>query len=151
MLQSSSPSPLPAYNETSALAARLERASPYVLSILRIMAALLFLQHGLSKFFGFPARTMAAPGLFDIEWFAALIEFGGGILLTLGLFTRPIALIMSGEMVIGCFLAHAPHGFYPYLNHGELAVLYCFVFLYFIFAGAGPLSLDALLWKRKRS
>ena len=151
MLQSSSPSPLPAYNETSGLSARLERASPYVLSVLRIMAALLFLEHGLSKFFGFPARTMVAPGLFEIEWFAALIEFGGGILLTLGLFTRPIALIMSGEMAIGYFLAHAPQGFYPYLNHGELAVLYCFVFLYFIFAGAGPLSLDALLWRRKRS
>jgi putative oxidoreductase len=150
MLQASSLSPPPAHSGTSGLAARLERFSPYVLSILRIMAALLFLEHGLSKFFGFPARTMAAPELFDIEWFAALIEFGGGILLTLGLFTRPIALIVSGEMAVGYFLAHAPHGFYPYLNHGELAIMYCFVFFYFIFAGAGPLSLDALLWKRKR-
>jgi putative oxidoreductase len=151
MLQASPPPPPPAHGETSGLSARLERVSPYVLSILRIMAALLFLEHGLAKFFGFPARTMAAPGLFDVEWFAALIEFGGGILLALGLFTRPIALLMSGEMAIGYFLAHAPHGFYPYLNHGELAILYCFVFLYFIFAGAGPLSLDALLWTRKRS
>ncbi len=120
-----------------------------MLSILRIMAALLFLEHGLSKFFGFPARTMAAPALFDMEWFAAAIEFGGGILLTLGLFTRPVALIMSGEMAIGYFLFHAPDGFYPYLNHGELAVMYCFVFFYFVFAGAGPLSLDALLWRWK--
>jgi putative oxidoreductase len=70
--------------------------------------------------------------------------------LTLGLFTRPVALIMSGEMAIGYFLVHAPRGFYPYLNHGELAIMYCFVFLYFVFAGAGPLSLDALLWRRKR-
>jgi len=132
---------------TTSPAAPLKRVAPYVLSVLRIMAALLFLEHGLSKFFGFPARTMDAPVLFDMEWFAALIEFGGGILLTLGLFTQPVALIMSGEMAIGYFLFHASQGFYPYLNHGELAIMYCFVFLYFVFAGAGPWSLDALLWR----
>lgn len=134
----------------SSAGASLERFSPYVLSILRIMAALLFLEHGLAKFFGFPARTMPLPELFHLEWFAALIEFAGGILLALGLFTRPVALIMSGEMAIGYFLFHAPQGFYPYLNHGELAIMYCFAFLYFAFAGAGPLSLDALIRRSPR-
>ncbi len=120
-----------------------------MLSILRIIAALLFLEHGLSKFFGFP-QPMAAPHPFTLEWFSGAIELAGGVLVTLGLFTRAAALIMSGEMAVGYFLFHAPHSFYPYINHGELAVLYCFVFLYLVFAGAGPLSLDALLWKGPR-
>src|SRR5271155_45132 len=89
----------------------LDRFAPYVLSILRIMAALLFMEHGLAKYFGFPAATMPPPPLFDLEWFAALIEFGGGVLLTLGLFSRAAALIMSGEMAIGYFMFHAPQGF----------------------------------------
>jgi len=132
-------------------ATSLDRFAPYVLSILRIMAALLFMEHGLAKYFGFPAATMPPPPLFDLEWFAALIEFGGGVLLTLGLFSRPAALIMSGEMAIGYFMFHAPQGFYPYLNHGEAAVLYCFIFLYLVFAGPGPWSLDALLWRKTRA
>ena len=131
------------------MAGGLARISPYVLSLLRIMAALLFLQHGLSKFFGFPSANGPHPtALFDLEWFAALIEFGGGVLLTLGLFTRVVAFVASGEMAIGYFLFHAPQNFYPALNHGELAIMFCFVFLYLIFAGAGPLSLDALIWGR---
>jgi putative oxidoreductase len=134
----------------SAIELFVQSVAPYVLSILRIMAALLFMEHGLSKFFGFPSHTAPAPALFDLEWFAALIEFGGGVLLTLGLFTRVAALIMSGEMAIGYFLFHAPQGFYPYVNQGELAVMYCFVFLYFVFAGGGPWSLDALLWGKTR-
>ena len=88
--------------------------------------------------------------VFSMEWFAGLIEFAGGILLALGLFTRAAALIMSGEMAIGYFLFHATHGFFPMLNRGDAAILYCFVFLYLVFAGAGPWSLDALLWKRAR-
>ena len=128
----------------------LDGLAPYVLSLLRIMAALLFLEHGLSKFFGFPSATAPHPALFDMEWFAASIEFGGGVLLTLGLFTRVAALLMSGEMAVGYFLFHAPAGFYPYLNHGELAIMYCFVFLYFVFAGGGPFSLDALIWRQRR-
>jgi putative oxidoreductase len=131
------------------LVAFLERLAPYVLSLLRIMAALLFLQHGASKFFGFPSPNAPHPELFDLEWFAAAIEFAGGILVTLGLFTRAAALIMSGEMAIGYFLFHAPQGFYPYLNHGELAIMFCFVFLYLVFAGPGPWSVDALLWRRR--
>jgi|HubBroStandDraft_2_1064218.scaffolds.fasta_scaffold02623_14 putative oxidoreductase len=136
-------------SEAASLAGGLARISPYVLSLLRIMAALLFLQHGLSKFFGFPSANGPHPtALFDLEWFAALIEFGGGVLLTLGLFTRVVAFVASGEMAIGYFLFHAPQNFYPALNHGELAIMFCFVFLYLIFAGAGPLSLDALIWGR---
>ena len=126
----------------------IDRCAPYLLSILRIMTALLFMEHGLAKFFGFPAATTPPPHLFDLEWFAALIEFGGGVLLTLGLFTRVVAFVASGEMAIGYFLFHAPQNFYPALNHGELAIMFCFVFLYLIFAGAGPLSLDALIWGR---
>ena len=118
----------PSAHAASSSTAMLDRLAPYVLSILRIMAALLFLQHGLSKFFGFPQAMEAFP-LFSMEWFAALI--------------------MSGEMAVGYFLFHAPHSFFPILNHGEGAVLYCFVFLYFVFAGAGPWSLDALVWKRR--
>jgi len=131
-------------------AGTLERLAPYVLSLLRIIAALLFLQHGLSKFFGFPSATAPHPTLFDLEWFSATIEMVGGVLLTFGLFTRVAALIMSGEMAVGYFLVHAPKSFYPYLNGGELAVLFCFVFFYLVFAGAGPLSLDALIFGRDR-
>jgi len=131
----------------SSLITTLNRLSPYVLSILRIMAALLFLEHGLSKFFGFPGASHPLA-LFGLEWFAALIEFVGGILLAAGLFSRAAAFIMSGEMAIGYFMFHAPQSFYPYLNHGEAAILYCFVFLYVVFAGPGPWSLDALLWRK---
>jgi len=131
-------------------AAALDRWAPYLLSVLRIVAALLFLEHGLSKFFGFPSAAMPPPHPFELEWFAAAIELAGGVLVTLGLFTRVAAFIMSGEMAIGYVLFHAPHSFYPYLNHGELAIMYCFVFLYLVFAGGGPLSLDALIWRRPR-
>jgi putative oxidoreductase len=128
----------------------LARLAPYVLSLLRIIAALLFIEHGTSKFFGFPAAGMGTPVLFNLEWFAALIEFGGGILLTFGLFTRLAALIMSGEMAVGYFMIHAPHSFFPYINHGELAIMFCFVFFYLIFAGPGPISIDALIWGKAR-
>lgn len=127
----------------------LDRLAPWVLSILRIMVALLFLEHGLSKLFGFP-QPMPPSLLFSITWFAGVIEFVGGALVALGLFTRAAAFIMSGEMAIGYFFFHAPQGFFPILNHGDAAILYCFVFLYLVFAGAGPWSLDALLWRRRR-
>jgi putative oxidoreductase len=131
--------------------ASLDRLAPYVLGILRIMAALLFLQHGLSKYFGFPSANRPHPQLFDLEWFAALIEFAGSILLALGLFTRAAAFIMSGEMAIGYFLFHAPRSFFPLVNGGDAAVLYCFVFFYLVFAGGGPWSLDALIWRKGAS
>lgn len=123
---------------------------PRLLSILRIIVGLLYMQHGLFKIFGFPPGPNPAkpyvlmtlvPGL------AGLLELIGGALVTAGLFTRIAAFILSGQMAFAYFMAHAPRGFFPYSNGGELAVLYCFVFLYLAFAGPGPWSVDRL-WKK---
>jgi putative oxidoreductase len=123
--------------------------SERVLSILRIVTALLFLQHGLSKLVGFPHVAMFDHlELFSLEGAAGAIEIVGSLLVLVGLFTRPAAFIMSGEMAIAYFLAHAPRGFIPLLNQGELAILYCFIFLYIAFAGGGSWSLDRLISKR---
>jgi putative oxidoreductase len=122
--------------------------APMLLSVLRIMSSLLLLQHGTRKLLQFPA---AQPNfaLNSMRGYAGVIELVGGILLLIGLFTRPTAFILSGMYAAAYFYAHAPRGFYPTLNAGELAVLYCFVFLYIAAAGAGPWSVDALLKKRK--
>ena len=126
------------------------RYAPTILSILRIAVALLFLAHGTGKMFGFPSANAAAtaPALFSMYWFAASIEIVGSILMVLGLFTRPVAFILSGEMAFAYFISHAPRNFYPLLNGGDAAVLFCFIFFYFAFAGAGPLSLDATMRKQ---
>ena len=126
------------------LYANLEKVRPYILSVLRIVAALLFLQSGLEKLLGFPAAVPPLSGLIVV---AALIETFGGLLLLLGLFTRWAALVMSGEMAFAYFIAHAPKSFYPAVNGGNLAVLYCFVFFYFVFARGGPWSVDRLVLK----
>ena len=128
----------------ASLNATLGKISPYFLSVLRIVAALLFLQSGLSKLFGFPA---AGPPLAGLEILAALIEFFGGLLLLFGAFTRLAALIMSGEMAFAYFIGHAPKSFFPAVNGGNLAILYCFVFLYLVFAGGGPWSIDRIVLK----
>ena len=118
--------------------------SPRLLSVLRIMTALLFLQHGTAKFFGFPHVAMFDNLQFvSLLGAAGLLELVGGVLILIGLFTRPVAFILSGFMAVAYFMAHAPQDFYPLKNQGELAVLYCFVFLYFAAAGAGEWSVDA--------
>ncbi len=121
--------------------------APRLLSVLRIVAAFLFIAHGDAKLFNF----LGAPGwkgaqaAFTMPWVAGVLEFFGGLLLLLGLFTRPVAFILSGLMAAAYFMAHAPQGFWPYVNKGELAVLYCFVFLYLAAAGGGPWSVDRAL------
>jgi putative oxidoreductase len=128
---------------TRSSAEGLARYEPYVLSIVRIVVALLFFEHGLSRLFGFPS-PLPTPALFSMYWFAGAIEFVGGLFLGIGLYTRVAAFIMSGEMAFAYFISHAPHGFFPIINRGDSAILYCFGFLYFVFAGAGPWSLDAI-------
>jgi len=126
------------------IVANLDKWRPYALSVLRIVAALLFLQHGLGKFFGFPE---AGPPLTSVIILAAIIETFGSLFLLVGLFTRWAAFIMSGEMAFAYFMAHAPRNFFPLLNNGDSAILYCFVFLYFAAAGPGPWSVDRLTEK----
>ncbi|WP_426011572.1 DoxX family protein [Caulobacter sp. DWR2-3-1b2] len=128
---------------------RLNVWAPRVLSLLRIIAALLFMQHGLMKVFHFPAAQPGSPDpLPTLLLVAAWLEIVGGALLALGLFTRPVAFILSGQMAVAYFLAHFSKGFWPALNGGEAAILFCFVFLYLAFAGPGELSIDAQVRKR---
>jgi putative oxidoreductase len=122
--------------------------APHLRSILRIMAALLFMEHGLMKLFHFPGPQPGVPDpLPTILVAAAWIEVVGGALLAVGLFTRIVAFLCSGEMAIGYFMAHASQGFWPGLNQGDAAILFCFVFLYMALAGPGPWSLDAAVRK----
>jgi putative oxidoreductase len=121
----------------------LGRYAPHALALLRIVAALLFIQHGTMKLFGFPATGAAgAGGLSALMLLAALIETIGGLLLLFGFLTRPVAFILSGEMAVAYFMAHAPRNFFPLANGGDLAILFCFVFLYLFFAGPGAWSVD---------
>lgn len=121
----------------------LSRFAPWALVILRIVVGLLFLEHGTQKLLGFPAGG-AAPAMMALAWFQGVIELVGGVLFTIGLFTPAVAFILCGDMAFAYFMVHAPKSFFPIQNGGDAAILYCFVFLYFVFAGAGPLSADAL-------
>jgi len=125
---------------------------PRVLSILRIMVGLLYLQHGLNKFFNFPPTpNHAAYNLLSLNpGVAGILETVGSVLIILGLFTRPAAFILSGEMAFAYFMAWAPRGFFPFPNGGDATVLYCFTFLYLFVAGAGVWSLDQL-WTSRAS
>ena len=119
--------------------------APRVLSVVRIMVALLFLEHGTTKLLGFPPGTQ--PAMLTLSWFQGVIELVGGLLLVLGVFTRPVAFILCGNMAVAYFMAHAPQSFFPIINRGDAAILYCFIFLYFIFAGPGPWSVDEM-WRQ---
>ncbi|MCB8820227.1 DoxX family protein [Microvirga rosea] len=118
--------------------------APRLLSILRIVAALIFMAHGTQKLLGFPASPNPGPAAMSLPWIAGILELIGGALLTLGLFTRPVAFILSGQMAVAYWMAHAPRSFFPTLNGGDAAILYCFVFLYLVAAGGGLWSLDHL-------
>jgi putative oxidoreductase len=124
--------------------------APRMLSVLRIVAALIFFAHGTQKLLGFPPSDFS-PEAFSLPWTAGVLELVLGALLILGLFTRPAAFIASGEMAFAYWLAHAPKSVFPSLNAGDAAILYCFVFLYIAFAGGGPWSLDAVLRGKDRA
>lgn len=118
--------------------------APRMLSVLRIVAALIFLEHGTQKLFGFPPPMNGVqPAMYSMLWFAAVLELVGGLLLLVGLFTRPVAFVLSGEMAAAYWIAHAPRSPFPAVNGGDAAILYCFVFLYFAVAGAGAWAVDA--------
>ena len=123
--------------------------SPQILSILRIITGFLFIEHGTQKWLGFPVPPPAPMVLWTLGGVAGLLELVGGALILIGLFTRPVAFVLSGLMAFAYFIVHAPQGFWPIVNRGELAVLYCFVFLCFSAAGGGPWSIDR--WWRGRN
>jgi putative oxidoreductase len=127
----------------------LSRFQPQLLALLRIFAALLFMEHGTAKLFHFPVAQPGVPSpLPPLLVAAAIIEVAGGILVTIGLFARAAAFLMSGEIAIGYFMMHFPRSFWPIVNMGEAAILYCFIFLYIAGAGAGAWSIDALRAKK---
>jgi len=129
----------------TSLYANLEKTSPYMLSVLRIVVALLFLQHGLQKYFGFPS---AGPPMIPLLYVQGAIEIVGGVLLLVGAYTRIVAFVLAGDMAVAYFMVHFPNSFFPVVNAGEGAVLYCFVFLYLLFAGGGPWSVDRVALKQ---
>lgn len=125
--------------------------APTVLSIVRIVVALIFLEHGTQKLLSFPAGERAGVEFATLSWWAGLIELITGALLAVGLFTRTAAFIASGEMAVAYWMAHAPQDFFPVNNGGDAAILYCFIFLYLVFAGPGPWSIDAARSQRSAS
>lgn len=135
----------------SGLLSRWRSWAPYLLSILRIITAFLFMQVGTAKLFAFPAAIMPGGGtapVASLPGVAGILETFGGLLILVGLFTRPVAFLLSGEMAVAYFIAHAPQGFWPVLNQGVPAAVYSFLFLYLSAAGGGAWGLDAL---RRRS
>ncbi|SRR6266851_1532296 len=116
--------------------------APRILTVLRVMAGLLFLEHGTQKILGFPPSANPGPALLSLGGIQGLIELVGGVLIVVGLFTRPVAFILCGDMAVAYFMSHAPNSFFPIANRGDAAILYCFVFLYLAAAGGGAWSLD---------
>jgi putative oxidoreductase len=123
----------------------LDRYAPYALAALRIVAALIFMEHGTQKLFGFPAppEKGLTPTL-SLLWIGGIVELIGGLLVLVGLFTRPVAFLLAGEMAVAYWMFHAPRSLYPVLNGGDAAILYCFVFLLLVFTGPGALSVDGM-------
>jgi putative oxidoreductase len=124
--------------------------APRLLSLLRIVSALIFMEHGTQKLLGFPPSPMPAPAPLSLLWFGGLLELFGGLLLLIGLFTRPVAFLLAGEMAVAYWMFHATKGPFPALNGGDAAILFCFVFLYLAAAGPGPWSLDSMLRRGRR-
>jgi putative oxidoreductase len=127
----------------------LTKYSPIALGVLRIVVALLFIEHGTQKLFGFPEMQMpggggGGGGLPPLILVAGILEVFGGLLVLIGLFTRPVAFVLSGQMAVAYWMGHFPSGFFPVNNGGDAAILFCFVFLYLVFAGGGALSVDAM-------
>jgi putative oxidoreductase len=129
------------------------RYSPLALTLLRIIAGFLFMPHGAQKLFGWlggMGGTGASASFPDLMWVTGVLEFFGGLCIVLGVWTRPVAFLLSGQMAAAYFMGHASQGFWPLLNRGELAVLYCFVFLFLAAARGGPFTVDRLWQKRAR-
>jgi putative oxidoreductase len=122
--------------------------APRVLSIVRIVCGLIFMEHGTQKWLGFPPSGKPTPDLFSMSGFGGMLELVGGALLVFGLFTRPVAFLLSGEMAVAYWTSHAPRGLFPILNGGDAAILYCFIFLYLAFAGGGAWSLDRAIRRK---
>ncbi len=119
--------------------------APRVLGILRIVTAILFIEHGTQKLFGIPERMAgmtAGPEMFTLLWWAAVLEVVGGALILVGLFTRPVAFLLSGQMAVAYWMVHAPKSIFPVHNGGDAAILFCFIFLYLVCAGPGSYSVD---------
>ena len=126
-----------------------ERWAPYAVAALRIVTALLFVMHGTSKMLDMPHTSMSGPAMWSLFWVAGIIELVGGTLVLIGLFTRWASFILAGEMAIAYFMIHAPQSAYPMINHGEAAVLFCFIFLLLVATGAGRFSIDAIIARNR--
>jgi putative oxidoreductase len=119
--------------------------APRLLSLLRIVSALVFMEHGTQKLLGFPPSPVPGPAPMSLLWFGGILELAGGFLVLIGLFSRPVAFVLAGEMAAAYWMFHAPKGPFPALNGGDAAILFCFVFLYIAAAGPGPWSIDSRL------
>jgi putative oxidoreductase len=121
---------------------QLDHYSPYMLAVLRIVTAFIFMEHGTQKLLGFPPGSVPQPALFSLFGLAGVLEIVGGLLILVGLYTRLVAFVLAGQMAVAYFVGHAPEGLFPVNNGGDAAILYCFVFLYLVFAGPGAWSID---------
>jgi putative oxidoreductase len=123
-------------------AVQTSRWAPQALALLRIVTAILFIEHGTQKLLGFPTPTHGQPELYSLLGAAGILELVGGFFILIGLFTRPVAFVLSGQMAVAYWMAHAPQSIFPALNGGDAAILFCFIFLYLVFAGPGAYSVD---------